>query len=75
MKQIAKLLPSVCTSFLLFLLILGGGGPALGDSELLEAVSEAIWHVSLLPNHVAAVKDLTAVPILVALLHHNDEKV
>ncbi|KAK3856853.1 hypothetical protein Pcinc_036857 [Petrolisthes cinctipes] len=53
----------------------GGSGQAPGDSELLEAVSEAIWHVSLLPNHVAAVKELTAVPILVALLHHNDEKV
>ncbi|XP_050734668.1 outer dynein arm-docking complex subunit 2-like [Eriocheir sinensis] len=46
----------------------------VGDSELLEAVSEAIWHVCLLPEHVTAVKDLTAVPVLVALLHHNDEK-
>ncbi|XP_069185977.1 outer dynein arm-docking complex subunit 2 isoform X1 [Procambarus clarkii] len=52
-----------------------GGGQKVGDSELLEAVSEAIWHVSLLPEHVAAVKDLNAVPVLVALLHHNDEKV
>ncbi|KAG7174530.1 Armadillo repeat-containing protein gudu-like, partial [Homarus americanus] len=52
-----------------------GAGAAVGDSELLEAVSEAIWHVSLLPEHVTAVKDLTAVPVLVALLHHNDEKV
>ncbi|XP_071535550.1 uncharacterized protein [Panulirus ornatus] len=52
-----------------------GGGTIVGDSELLEAVSEAIWHVSLLPGHVSAVKNLTAVPVLVALLHHNDEKV
>ena len=50
-------------------------GQGVGDSELLEAVSEAIWHVCLLPDHVTAVKDLNAVPILVALLQHNDEKV
>nr|XP_053651856.1 outer dynein arm-docking complex subunit 2-like [Cherax quadricarinatus] len=51
------------------------GGQLVGDSELLEAVLEAIWHVSLLPEHVTAVKDLNAVPILVALLHHDDERV
>ncbi|XP_066974248.1 outer dynein arm-docking complex subunit 2 [Macrobrachium rosenbergii] len=53
----------------------GGEGTTVGDSELLEAVSEAIWHVSMIPEHVPALKDLTTVPILVALLHHDDEKV
>ncbi|XP_068218321.1 outer dynein arm-docking complex subunit 2 [Palaemon carinicauda] len=53
----------------------GGEGTTVGDSELLEAVSEAIWHVSMVPEHVTALKDLTTVPILVALLHHDDEKV
>ncbi|XP_064087331.1 outer dynein arm-docking complex subunit 2-like [Macrobrachium nipponense] len=53
----------------------GGEGTTVGDSELLEAVSEAIWHVSMIPEHVPALKDLTTVPVLVALLHHDDEKV
>ncbi|XP_069983889.1 outer dynein arm-docking complex subunit 2 isoform X1 [Penaeus vannamei] len=52
-----------------------GGATEGGNSELLEAVAEAMWHVSSLPEHVVVVKELTAVPVLVALLHHNDEKV
>lgn len=52
-----------------------GGAAEGGNSELLEAVAEAMWHVSSLPEHVVVVKELTAVPVLVALLHHNDEKV
>ncbi|XP_076045813.1 armadillo repeat-containing protein gudu [Oratosquilla oratoria] len=43
--------------------------------ELLEAVTGAIWHVACTPSHVPPIKRLRAVPVLVALLSHPDERV
>ncbi|KAL7646210.1 UNVERIFIED_CONTAM: hypothetical protein RMT77_003111 [Armadillidium vulgare] len=47
----------------------------IGESDLLEAVTGILWQVSKSGEHVKRLHDLGAVPVLVALLHYEDEKV
>lgn len=50
-------------------------GGELKPTELLEAVTAILWHVVCSPQHVEALKALEAIPVLVALLDHPNEKV
>ncbi|KAF2361319.1 Armadillo [Trinorchestia longiramus] len=50
-------------------------GGELRPSELLEAVTAVLWHVVCSPQHVEALKTLDAIPALVVLLDHPNQKV